>query len=533
MRTVILVPRRADGGQRDRLWDWCRRRWERHFPELPIYEGHHLEGPFNRSAAINRAARAADADGRWDHAVVIDSDVFLRVSQVRAAIDRASVTGRVTWAHRRWRGLSEHWTRRVVTDDRDFGAEIEGVDMDVYVQQTNPISWSCCIVIPRAVWDDLGGFDERFEGWGFEDMAFQAIAKGLYGYERIEADIYHLWHERSEERIVKGRTAYTATPEYVRNALLGRRYMVAVIRDHGIGDQPGEDRLSQEMRTVHIENLQLDDRRFLDIGARLGMPEARAWADWWPTLAELREGANQHRLGPPPTVSIVVHSGGPADRWPERREYLRRSLASLAEQVTGPIVQRVVYAVWEDDAIRAEIAAMAEPAGFYVAGPLARDWRPGHPWSRSQLWRYIGRHAVGEYVFGTEDDFLYDRPVNLEPMIETLREHPHLQQLALLRAPYFPREIEAGSIMASLPRSRFEIVSANGHSRIEHRDHFTNNPSLYRRSLAQRIEVPAVAGSEERFTHRLTADPTARFAYWGDGQPWVSHIGEVRAGSAY
>src|SRR6185369_1596603 len=167
MRTVILVPRRDDDGHRDRLWAWCRARWERYFPDLPIYEGHHDDGPFNRSAAINRASRLADEDGRWDLAVVIDSDVFLLVSQVRKAIAKAHKTGRVTWAHRRWRGFHEDHTLRVLKTNHDFGAKADRDDLDIYVQRTNPLSWSCCTVFPRKVWDDLGGFDERFIGWGF------------------------------------------------------------------------------------------------------------------------------------------------------------------------------------------------------------------------------------------------------------------------------------------------------------------------------------------------------------------------------
>ena len=96
MRTVLLVPRRDDRGQRDALWRWCKARWERYFGDIPIYEGYHDEGPFNRSAAVNTAARMADADGRWDLGIVIDSDVFLKVSSVRAAIDTAARTGKVT-----------------------------------------------------------------------------------------------------------------------------------------------------------------------------------------------------------------------------------------------------------------------------------------------------------------------------------------------------------------------------------------------------------------------------------------------------
>ncbi len=257
MRTVLLVPRRNDNGPRDRIWEWCKARWSAYFPDVPIFEGHHDEGAFNRSAAVNRAAEDA---GSWDIGIVIDSDVFLKVSQVRKAIRTAQRTGKVTWPHRRWRGINEDWTRRIVADRRDFGAEVDRDDMDILVERTNPISWSCCIAIPRAVWDDMGGFDERFVGWGYEDMAFQSIVVGLYGHERIEGDVFHLWHPRSEERIVPGLTGTTASREYAINARLGRRYMVALRRDHGLHDRPGLP-ASEEERVRDISNLVRDDAK--------------------------------------------------------------------------------------------------------------------------------------------------------------------------------------------------------------------------------------------------------------------------------
>jgi hypothetical protein len=178
VRTVFLVPRRDDGGHRDALWKWCRRRWEALMPDVQVYEGHHTTGLFNRAAAINRAAALADRDGPWDVAVVIDSDVFLPIPNVRAAIASAAA-GKVTWAHRRWRGLSEGDTARLIKDPDRFGPiPAEARDMDLVVEKTTPISWSCCVAIPRGTFDAMGGFDERFVGWGFEDGAWAALVRG-------------------------------------------------------------------------------------------------------------------------------------------------------------------------------------------------------------------------------------------------------------------------------------------------------------------------------------------------------------------
>lgn len=521
MRTVILVPRRAHP-ERDKLWEWCKVRWQRYHPTLQIYEGHHEGGPFNRSAAINTASRLADADGPWDYAIIIDADIFLRASQVRDAVKRAQKTGRVTWAHTRWRGLNSEWTKKIVGRGRDMGAEIRDVDMDVLVEKTNPISWSCCIVVPRKVWDAIGGFDERFVGWGFEDHAFRAVVCGLYGWERLKGDVYHLFHERfyGAGRASKAGTDYTA--EAITNARLGRRYMIAVLRDYGIGDQVGQEHLTAQEAAVHIANLKKDDERLSEHAKGLRLPD---WSEWWPTLEELNEGAKAARqlAG---SVTVVVHTGGASETWPERSAYLRRSLASLNEQIHGPIVQRVIYSDWPDEH-RDELARIAADAGFYVVG----EGHHGYTGSMRRMWTYLSKRAQGEYIFATEDDFIYPEPVDLEPMILTLRDNPHLAQLALLRDAFYQDEKETGGILG-WPEPAFTLVGQNGTSRLEHRLFFTCNPSLFRKSLTAR-PWPIGKHSETLFGKQLLNDRRLRFAFWGNRVELTKHIGETRAGTGY
>jgi hypothetical protein len=523
MRTVILVPRRAHP-ERDKLWEWCRARWQAILPDVSIYEGHHDDGPFNRSAAINRASRLADADGRWNVAVVIDADIFIRRSQVEQAIATARQTGMVTWAHRRWRGIREDWTPRILRDHRDFGPEIDRDDMDLFVERTNPISWSCCIAIPRQVWDDLGGFDERFRGWGFEDMAFQSIICGLYGHERVQGDVYHLWHARTPDG--QGRAAKTGggyTAEAITNARLGRRYMVALRRDHNQHDRPDEADEAERLRD--IGNLKRDDEKLASDVRRLKLPD---WSDWWPTLDELKAGAIAYREMAEHAITVVVHTGGLPENWPARREYLARSARSLSEQVTGPIVQRVVYDCWGDESIRGEIRTIVEPLGFYVAGPTDR---PDYTRSMQELWRYLNRRAIGEFVFQAEDDFTFDRPVDLLPMAQLLRDDPNLTQIALLRHAAYESERQKGGILG-WPEADFTRRGENGTSRLEHRLFWTANPSLFRKSLTK-VPWPAAPSSERRFADALFKDPRAVSSFWGRGEPWITHVGEVRAGAGY
>lgn len=514
MRTVILVPRREDHGPRDLAWMWCRARWERLFPDATIYEGHHTRGPFNRSAAVNLAADLADQDGRWDFAIVIDADIFLRASQVRAALDRAHDTGRVTWAHRRWRGIEKAATRRLLADSRDFGAEIDHDDMDLLVERTTPMSWSCCFVVPRPVWDDSGGFDERFIGWGFEDMAWQSLISGLYGHERIEGDVYHLWHPRSEDRIVLGEAGSTASREYAVNARLGRRYMVALRRDHGLHDR--SDTADEAERQRDIANLKRDDAILTAQTRRLKLPD---WSEWWPTLPELRDGAKAAKGAV--TVTVVVHTDG-------RRDYISRAIPSLMDRVSGPIVKRVIYDDSGDPAYKTWLTAEFGPLGFYVAGPTERL---GFTQSMRAMWSYLNRRCPCDYVMAVEDDFIYSADVNLSQLIAVLRERPYLAQIALLRQACYPREIEAGGILG-WPQEQFTPTRMNGYGWMEHRLFWTNNPSLFRHELTA-SQWPMQKSSERVFGDRLLKDEQTRFAFWGAGTPMVEHIGVVRAGSGY
>lgn len=209
MKSVILVPRRSDGGHRDRVWEWIRARWESEHPDIPIVEGHHREGLFNRSAAVNEAARTA---GDWDVAVIIDADVTLHPDRVREAIEFAHSTGRMVLPFAVRRDLSEHGTRLIIAGEANWGR---------FVNRRYRGLVSCVVVVSRTLWDATGGFDETFRGWGAEDNAFAAVAETFGGpIARFSGDVWHLWHPPAPE----GRKA---SPSYQLNLARANRYTSA------------------------------------------------------------------------------------------------------------------------------------------------------------------------------------------------------------------------------------------------------------------------------------------------------------------
>lgn len=88
------------------------------------------------------------------------------------------------------------------------------------------------VAVSRSLLNEVGGFDERFVGWGGEDRAFQFACDTLAGPgERIDAMSYHLWHPSAPE---KGR----GTLVRKRNIALAVRYKEAAGRRRATGPIP-------------------------------------------------------------------------------------------------------------------------------------------------------------------------------------------------------------------------------------------------------------------------------------------------------
>lgn len=185
MRVAVLVPRRAGDPHRDRVWAWVLNWWMRNFPDWPSpVEGHHNEGPFNRAVAINTAARDA---GDWDVAVIADADSIVDPDTLQRAVRRSHSAWRMVIAFERFAHLTRAMTARILAGYD--GSWEPGVDWSMTG------TCSSMLVVERNLWDATGGFDERFVGWGWEDVAF-AHAVRTFGrdIDRMPGTLWHLWH---------------------------------------------------------------------------------------------------------------------------------------------------------------------------------------------------------------------------------------------------------------------------------------------------------------------------------------------------
>ena len=177
---------------------------------------------------------------------------------------------------------------------------------------------------------------------------------------------------------------------------------------------------------------------------------------------------------------------------------------------------------------------------------------PGRPWRyvstgrRSgfggairSAWSHLRASSSARYVFHLEDDFVFNRPVNLAELVELLDFNPGLLQAALRRQPWNAEELAAGGIVELNPgdyRDRSTRLSDGSLCYwLEHRRFFTTNPSRYRRELVELTDWPAGLNSEGRYSIERFADPCTASGFVGarSSGEWVHHIGHERVGTGY
>ena len=77
-----------------------------------------------------------------------------------------------------------------------FGDPPEDWQFHPYHNTSSGHWWGALIqIMPREAFELVGGMDERFRGWGGEDVSFMRALDTLYGKHRtFNGPVYHLWH---------------------------------------------------------------------------------------------------------------------------------------------------------------------------------------------------------------------------------------------------------------------------------------------------------------------------------------------------
>jgi glycosyltransferase involved in cell wall biosynthesis len=226
----FCIPFRADKWKRKNSFEFVRSFLEEQWPDDEVIEADTGELPFGRSSSRNYAAKQA----KGDVLIFLDADSFVWSAQIQHAVHAARSAG-WSFPYDLYHSLTEEgsvsFMNGVVPREDFFEFTFPGPD-----PIDRPASVGGCVVVRRDAFETVGGYDERFVGWSFEDRAFASSLAALYGpAPRIPGPLYHLWHPAPEEECF-------GQPHMEENRSLYNRYreaegnppaMRALVIEHG------------------------------------------------------------------------------------------------------------------------------------------------------------------------------------------------------------------------------------------------------------------------------------------------------------
>jgi hypothetical protein len=211
----LLVPFRCpdQASVRAMNWRWLERYWRAQLPGAEIVMGQDsiasasgcLEPPvpFSKCCAVNDAASRA----KGDIFVIVDADGYVSASAVlfcAQKIRHALKIGRRRWfvPYRHFYRLTEKAAAQVLESDPAHPYILPDPPATSDLQETTDTGvamghWYGAMIqiVPRQAFEEVGGWDQRFRGWGGEDVAAMRATDTLYWrHSTIPASVFHLWH---------------------------------------------------------------------------------------------------------------------------------------------------------------------------------------------------------------------------------------------------------------------------------------------------------------------------------------------------
>jgi len=210
----ILVPLHLGGMDEARIknWIWLQRYWRYALLGAELVIGSDVKGsaaglPFSKSVAVNDAAARA----KGDVFLIVDADVYLDAESVLRCAKEIRAARKKK--HNLWFVPYRHLYR--LTPDATEAVLASDAAIPLQVPVPPPLDWyenkamfegtpssdighwygAMAQVMSREAFEEVGGWDERFRGWGGEDHAAMVAMDALYGPHKVlPGQVVHLWH---------------------------------------------------------------------------------------------------------------------------------------------------------------------------------------------------------------------------------------------------------------------------------------------------------------------------------------------------
>jgi glycosyltransferase involved in cell wall biosynthesis len=221
-------------------------------------------GPYNRGWGFNVGARLAGDTGAL---CLIDADLLAPPDFLRRCLEGVQAGHRALLPYEELVYLTPESTEQAVA--HRLAAALRAPPSGPYAGQTYSQSRGVCVCVEPALYFAVGGHDERFRGWGYEDTEFWDRLGRAVPVTRLPGRLYHLYHP----------PVATNTPATLAN----QRLYEQLLRAGG----------------PRVDGLIGDPGRYASEGASANPPAARA-------VPGRRDWENWHRWSGPRIEAIVT-----------------------------------------------------------------------------------------------------------------------------------------------------------------------------------------------------------------------------------
>lgn len=199
----LLIPFSSSSIIRELTFRWLLRYWKHELPQAQICIGRSNTKIFCKGKALNNAAKKA----KGKVLVILDADTYFEGSVINRCADRILeeiAAGNRLWyvPYRKLYRLKKWITEKILASPPGNPLRIPSppepdmydftnIDKSGYGHRFGAM----ITIMPREALDVLGCFDERFKGWGGEDIAILHALDTLYAlHKTTDNDVLHLWH---------------------------------------------------------------------------------------------------------------------------------------------------------------------------------------------------------------------------------------------------------------------------------------------------------------------------------------------------
>jgi predicted glycosyltransferase involved in capsule biosynthesis len=188
----VVIPWKSDHAEREDIFIWIYNRYLS-FPNVKtlITAGNE---DFTRSYARNQGVKQVNTD----YVLLADADTIPRIEDIEQAYTLLNngAPWVLCYADNEYYNLTQEKTLELLQFDPSV--EVQRPSPDEYEHRLT--SWAGMIMLRKSDFDKVGGYDERFVGWGWEDNAFQLKMDNEIGkHVRTDGFALHMWHPRGSD----------------------------------------------------------------------------------------------------------------------------------------------------------------------------------------------------------------------------------------------------------------------------------------------------------------------------------------------